>query len=103
SAVGEGVGNGVRVHACRVGDHGLRAGREAGGGGQAAAQRMAAEDDVATAGLVDAGGHVDRVVVEGLVVAHRLRDVGVDVGQVAEVGAFELQHRQRIGAVDGGV
>src|SRR3546814_9533992 len=52
AAIGEGVGDGVRMHAGRVGDDGLRAGRKSRGGGQAATQRMAAEDDVAAAGLV---------------------------------------------------
>src|SRR3546814_17707409 len=64
---------------------------------------MAAEDDVAAAGLVGAGGNVDGAVVERLVVAHRLGHVGVDVGQVAEVRAFELQYRRRIGSVDLGI
>src|SRR3546814_18873212 len=100
AAIGEGVGDGVRMHAGRVGDDGLRAGRKSRGGGQAATQRMAAEDDVAAAGLVGAGGNVDGAVVERLVVAHRLGHVGVDVGQVAEVRAFELPYRARIGSVD---
>ena len=102
-AVGEGVGDGVRMDACRVGNDGPGACRKSRRGGEAAAQRVAAEDDVAAAGRVGAGGDVDRAVVERLVVAHRLGHVGVDVGQVAEIGALELQHRQRIGAVDRGI